>query len=480
MNGARALLGDADTGWHVRTGEWILAHGHVPTLDIFSFTRPDQPWFAWEWLADILMALAHRAGGLPAVVLGSVLLICLTALLLYRLVLRQCGNALVAFAVTAVATAGSAIHWLARPHLFTLLFLVVFYSALQTRPLRQLWPLPLLMAIWTNLHGGFFIGISLIGVYAAGQWTEALMTAGASRAAALKKGNGYALLAAACTAASFVNPYTWRLHRHLFEYLTHPGYFQDIQEFQPLSFGHPLAHFYEPMLIAASASSFWHLRRKNYAAFILMILWAHLSLLASRNVPIFLLLAAPPVAVGLTESLRRIRPANGDGWLARFVKAGSGISAILARAGLRPTLYIFGGSVLVLVAVGMFAAAPPPMFRAEFDPALYPEGALAELRSTDRVFTDDEWGDYLIYRAYPARKVFVDGRSDFYAPDFERQYLDILRLRGDWKKGLDSFQIDTVLARAGGPLSAALQESAGWKKVHEDNVAVIFRRFPVL
>src|ERR1019366_2961095 len=56
LSGARTLLGDGDTGWHIRTGEWILAHHQAPVSDMFSFSRPGAPWFAWEWLWDVLFA----------------------------------------------------------------------------------------------------------------------------------------------------------------------------------------------------------------------------------------------------------------------------------------------------------------------------------------------------------------------------------------------------------------------------------------
>ena len=60
-----------------------------------------------------------------------------------------------------LVTGGSAIHWLARPHLFTLLFTVIFYSILERvkdGKRRLLWWLPALTVLWTNLHGGFFVG----------------------------------------------------------------------------------------------------------------------------------------------------------------------------------------------------------------------------------------------------------------------------------------------------------------------------------
>src|ERR1700745_928668 len=64
MAGVKTLFSDCDTGWHIRTGEWIIAHHAVPTQDIFSFSKPGAPWFAWEWLSDVLFAWINYHGGL--------------------------------------------------------------------------------------------------------------------------------------------------------------------------------------------------------------------------------------------------------------------------------------------------------------------------------------------------------------------------------------------------------------------------------
>ena len=130
MSGLRDLLSDCDTGWHIRTGEWMLANHSVPSGDIFSFSKTGAPWFAWEWLSEVVFAWLYGRGGLQAVVLLAILLLSLTFALLYRLVRRK-SSPFVAIAVTMLAAAGSSIHWLARPHLFTLLFLVLFYAALE-------------------------------------------------------------------------------------------------------------------------------------------------------------------------------------------------------------------------------------------------------------------------------------------------------------------------------------------------------------
>src|SRR5690349_6396278 len=172
MAGVRSLLSDGDTGWHIRIGDWILAHRAVPRTDMFSFTMPGQPFFAWEWLWDAGASWIHQRWGLAGVVLVSMFVICLTFCLLFRIVNRRCGNPLLAIALTVLAAAGSTIHWLARPHLFTMLFTVVFLAILERvreGRTKLLWWLPLLTILWANIHAGFLAGIIILGAYGAGE-----------------------------------------------------------------------------------------------------------------------------------------------------------------------------------------------------------------------------------------------------------------------------------------------------------------------
>src|SRR5580700_6636485 len=85
----QALVGDGDTGWHIRTGEYILTHGGVPARDLFSFSRAGQPWYAWEWLSDVIFAQVHRLWGLQGVAVLGALAICLSATLLFAWILRR-------------------------------------------------------------------------------------------------------------------------------------------------------------------------------------------------------------------------------------------------------------------------------------------------------------------------------------------------------------------------------------------------------
>src|SRR5262249_24742070 len=154
---------DCDTGWHIRTGEWIMAHHGVPVRDVFSFSKPGEPWFAWEWLSDVVFAWIHAHAGLGALAMCAILLLGVVFTVVYRLACRK-ANVIVAICVTMLAAVCSSVHWLARPHLFTLLFLVLFYGALEnvregrTRlaGVPYLAIFPAATVLWTNLHGGFF------------------------------------------------------------------------------------------------------------------------------------------------------------------------------------------------------------------------------------------------------------------------------------------------------------------------------------
>jgi hypothetical protein len=485
LEGVQTLLSDCDTGWHIRTGEWILAHHGVPARDIFSFSRAGDPWFAWEWLSDVVFAWSNSRGGLAAVVLLTVLLIAVTFMLLFRLARRK-SNAIVALVVTMVAAAASSVHWLARPHLFTLLFVVLFYGALdrvrdgRTRlaGMPYLALLPAATILWTNLHGGFFVGILMIAAYGGGELLKMAFAAdrGQRRPAALAAAR-YFLSTAACLAASLINPYFYRLHVHVWQYLSDPYQVRHIMEFFTLSFHHPAAIFFEGMLIVGAAAAFWSVSRGRFTEPLLLLVWGHAALLAARNIPIFMIVAAPPVAAAIQEWLARLPELDVAEWLRKTVRKFNLVAAELSHTDDILRWHPVSAAGVLVVAALLYAPSPPRMFRAEFDPKTHPDAALATLRRdpSARIFTYDQWGDYLIYRLYPRTKVFVDGRSDFYGDDFEDQCANVLNVKYDWEKTLSHFGVDTILLPPSAPLAGALKESSRWRVVYDDGVALVFR-----
>src|ERR1700722_6384803 len=83
-SGWQGLLADADAGWHIRTGQYILDHHAVPRQDLYSFSKPGAPWTAWEWGSDVIYGLLHRWAGLKGVVLAAGVIIAVFATTLVR------------------------------------------------------------------------------------------------------------------------------------------------------------------------------------------------------------------------------------------------------------------------------------------------------------------------------------------------------------------------------------------------------------
>jgi hypothetical protein len=480
--GARMLLGDSDTGWHIRCGQWIIANGRVPDRDIFSFTKYGQPWFAWEWLWDVAFGWMHGQWGLAAVVLVSLIVICTTGALVYRLALRKSGSPLISIALTLTAIAASSIHWLARPHLFTLLFVAVFcwlIERAQAGETRLLLWLPPLTILWTNLHGGFVCGVILLAAYAVGDLTSwATDRHSDARSAALVRARRYALTAGACAVASLVNPYGWQLHLHIARYLTDPWQLQNIMEFQTLNFQHPAAKYFELLLLGGAITAAWNIYRRRFAYAILLGVWAHVAMTSGRNIPIYMILAVPPIAACLAELTVLLNSANVRDWVRKAVRGFEDLESevgTIERIRRIPVL-----CPLMVISIGfLLHVQPGERFRAEFSPKDFPVKAAEALRGpefTTGVFSDDQWGGYLIYRLFPNHRVFIDGRSDFYGAGFDTKYQDIMNVKWNWEAVLNQFPVHTVLLPVADALAGALKLSPRWRPVYDDGTAIIFRR----
>src|SRR5580704_446063 len=153
------LLGDAGIGWHIRTGQLILATHQVPRVDPFSSASAPSQWFAWEWLYDVVVGWLESAAGLNAVVLFTAILLATVFAWTFRLLLRRGTNVFVGLMLVLLAASAAMIHFLARPHVVSWLFTLAWFCILESsektssvaphgRRVQILWLLPLLMLVW--------------------------------------------------------------------------------------------------------------------------------------------------------------------------------------------------------------------------------------------------------------------------------------------------------------------------------------------
>ena len=481
------LLTDSDTGWHIRTGEWILQNGRIPATDLFSFTKFGQRWFAWEWLSDVLMAAIHRGGGLGGIVLVSLLVLGVTSLSIYRSTVEECEHRLIAIGLTGLTIAASTIHWLARPHLVTPLFAAMFCWALNRVERRVsddqfLLLLPAVTILWVNLHGGFFVGTILLLTYAVGAAAEELVYR--TRDSAWARTRKYLLTAGACAVASLVNPYGYRLHIHVAQYLGSSFYSQRISEFQSADFHTFTAAYFETLLVLAIAAAAWHFCKGRLVQALLLLSWAHLALFSVRNIPIFAVVSAPGVGLAIRDWLRLVDsrwPLDWCGKLAAsLAELEMGLQSIASHQK-RRRWHLVPCLVVLALTFSVSHAGRIRTLQADFNRSLFPADAatLLSLNGTApslRLYASWQWGGYLIYRLWPSVRVFDDGRTDFYGPRFVEEGLRAWEARPDWAEIFAKYRVNAALVPPDSSLATVLLERADWKLVYSDNVAMMFMR----
>lgn len=488
---APRLLGDASIGWHIRNGELML-HSHAITRkDPFSVTMGGQPWYAWEWLYDLKIAAIHHWFGLNGVVFFSAVIIAATFALTLRLALKRGADLPVAVLLLALALGASTIHLLARPHVLSWLFTVIWFQLLDSgssadfpERSRRLWCLPILMSLWVNFHGGFVVGLVLLGLYVLSDAIQYFRCDdGVERRRLAMRLRQLGAVTAASVMASLVNPYGYKLHVHVYRYLSDRWLMNHIDEFLSPNF-HGVAQQCFVAILLVTIVALAMVRNKPPLSRLLVILFAAYSgLYASRSLPVSSLLLTLIVGPLLTQAVvetsavpelsSRLRT-----WFARWEGFASRVGKMETR---------FSGHLWPLVALllGLMVCANQGMLGerrlmdSHFDAKHFPVQASAVIIQRDLhdpIFAPDVWGGYLIYRLYPQTRVFVDDRHDLYGADFLKDYLRAIRLTPDWNKFLDEKRVNWVLVATESALANMLEETSEWNVAYRDGTAMLFSR----
>lgn len=423
FQGHRQLFRDSDAGWHIRNGEAILATGSLPHADPFSFSRPAQPWFAWEWGSDAISGAIHRAAGLRGVALFYAALIAAAVWLWFHVHWASGGDFLLACAMAPLALSTTSLHWMARPHVIGWLLALVLLWCVETRR-TPLAGIAVLSMAWANLHASFFLAPVILLIYR------------------------YPAAAAVAAAASFVNPYGWHLHQHVYRYLTDSELLDRIAEFQSFDFHTAGSWQILATMMLAIAGGVLAATSRRWDRFALSILFSAIALRSARGLPLAALLLLPIANAGIAREL----PVRWRKYTAR----------------LRAHDFTMRGLVLApLLLLGAWALLR--YTPAGFPPDQFPVAAFPHIPAEARLFAPDKYGGYLIYRG---RTVFFDGRSDFYGAPFLKEYGRMVQVRPGWRALWDRWNFTHALLPADAPLLAAL-EASGWQRVYADEVAVL-------
>jgi len=460
----RGLLNDADTGYHIRAGDYIMRTHSIPRHDIFSYITPPIPWTAHEWLSEVIMSLLHRQFGLTGVVVFFAFVIALVYYLIFRVLRSQDGNIFIAVAITILVFGSSQIHWLARPHIFSLLFMVVWYHILdmyQYRNINSLFLLPPMMFLWVNLHGGFIAGFILLGCYFAGNLVECFFRSPADNAAARHKYRTLLKISLICLLVSLVNPFGYKILLFPFNLINNTYIMDHVIEFVSPNFHEPLVFKY--LLLTTIALLACSSKKLNLIELALILFFTNMALFSIRYVTLFAIVAAPIILRRADDLLGGVRGV--------FVESFKACSMRIASmdASARGWVWLLAGMVVVCSAGGTIHYS--------FDEKLKPVAAVEFLkkeRISGNMFDNDEFGDYIIYTAWPDYKVFFDGRSDMYGVERMKEYYRISNFETGWEQVVEKHRIDWIIIDANSALSRYLRVGTGWRLIYADKVAHIF------
>jgi hypothetical protein len=477
------LLGDADTGWHIRSGEQILATHAIPRTDPFSYTKHGEPWYAWEWMYDVVIAAIHHVSGLNGVVLFTAAVISVTFALLFRFILRRSGNLAVAAFLTLLAAAAAQVHMLARPHVLSWLLTLLWVENLcrfeDGERSALLW-LPPLMLLWVNLHAGFVLGLGLLGVSAVGCIWRSLS---APRDGDREKIAQLFIVFSVCLLTTLLTPYGYRLHIHVYQYLSNSFLMNNIDEFKSPNFHVFVYEYFELFIPLVIVGAMLGRDRLTPTRLLLLLFSLHAGLYAARNIPISAIIMSLVLGPLLTLAISpRSDCSSRLRWLRSILDIGQGISDSMTHleSGLRghvPAAVVMAASVALVLHGGRVLSKQ--ILSAHFDEKTFPVKAaqfVAQRGIRDHLFSSDTWGAYLIYRLYPGTKVYFDDRHDFYGEAFVKEYGKAIVGSRQWREPLDRYQVKWVLMPVDSPLSSLLRESHDWRAEYDDGLAILFSR----
>jgi hypothetical protein len=423
FQGYQKLFRDSDAGWHIRNGEAILSTGTFPLTDPYSFTRGGQPWYAWEWLSDVVTGTLHRAGGLNAVALFYAAIIAFGVWLWFRLHWALGGNFLIACAMAPLLLSTCNIHWLARPHAIGWLFLLWAMF-----PRTGLIETGVMTALWANVHPSFFFA-ALRALHSRRWW----------------------LTLAVVALVPLLNPYGPALYVHVWRYLTDSELLSRIGEFQSFDFHAEGGGQIIATVILGMIGGTLAFTQKRYAHFTIAIVITAMALRSARALPLCALLLLPIANAAIVPYCRKA-----------FNQYAANLRALDARC-----------SGLWLAPVAL-AAAWFLMPRAGFPPDQFPVAAFDHIPTGARLFAPDKYGGYLIYRSNGTMKVFFDGRSDLYGAQFLKDYARMVQVRPGWQELWNRWHFTHALVPNDYPLIPTL-EQVGWRDIYHDGTATLLQ-----
>jgi len=480
----------SDFWQHLARGREIVSTGTIVSSDPFTFTVAGASYRDCNWLTQVFYYGTYQIGGLSLVQAINALVLAMAMAVLTWQALRASGSTRLAGAVGVCAVAGLAQSLTVRPQSFSILLFVIAYQILDRaiHNRRWLFILPPLLALWANVHGGFSIGLVLIGAFLLAdvlrlgramigtlkvdRWS---VIAPRSQWTVLREHTPWALGAclAACTAATLLNPYTIDVYRYAGA-LSKIGIERGIEEWLP-----PSLQSWMGIMLILSVQGFAILLYQRFgkaSALTITLLLCFLppALISMRMIPWWFLSMAPMFAKLLAgdRQVESLRSRMGmDDLLAEEPTPRS--SPALARFAFILMAVACVGSLPWADRINPLSGTMRSTQRTEDDLA-----ALVPALPLGRVFTRLEWGNFLCWARKADNQIFAEGHIEMYPDRVWEEYMNVSSGAEGWQKVLRDYDVQALMLDASyhRELLGNIAQSRDWKEVARSGPAVVFAR----
>jgi hypothetical protein len=452
---ARGMVDEPDVWWHIKAGEWIVAHQAWPEVDSFSSAGAGRRWLAYSWLPELMLAGLYKALGLRGLVMYTAAVSAAIVAALLAMLRRTGANATVVVCLALVGVLGLIPLENPRPWLFSILLCIVeidlLLAAGQTGDRRRLlWLVPL-FALWANMHIQFILGLAVLGAAV----TESLLARVLPEAwfddDSRRISPGWMLeVFALCAAATLANPYGYDLYLAAWELVGQASTLWNIiQELHAMPF-RSIADWSVLGVAVAAAFALGRRRRVRLLLVILLVAGVWISF-RSRRDAWFVLVVGLAVLASVAPKAAAARQAA-PRWLGWAVAAAAA------------TVVLAGGWFLNTSKLEAKVAGDFPVEAVQY---------VREQGFAGPMFNTFDWGGYLIC-CLPEVPVSIDGRTMVYGDAAVARHAATLRAAPGWRDDPELSAARLVLLRRDAALAALLRADDGYRLVHEDAVAAVF------
>ncbi len=427
-----------------------MQHHAVPHVDPFSGPNAGKPWEAYSWLFELLVAKLFQSLGLTGIVAYSAGMVLAITVALHRLIKRLHSDFSVVMMLIFASCLGIGHLYTPRPWMFTILFFVlevdILMHARKTGRTRELAWLPVIFALWSNIHIQFIDGLVVLGLAAAeaiaSRWNIGLKTR--------LRAPWLCVALSASVLATWINPFGWHIYRVAFDLASQPGVLNKISELQAIPF-RDLNDFSVLFLaLAATAALAWDKRFRVFEVG-LLVFAVVVSFRSQRDVWVM----ATAAAAILASTIPTRRNAT-----VRLPKFGT-MLAIVAAA-----LLVFTGFRVMRVNNDLLAKQVEKTFPVAAVNAIQANGY------TGPLCNDFNWGGYLVWSL--RIPVSIDGRAAFYGDKAIDRSVATWNAEPDWASDPALTSAGLVVGPVKAPLTQLLRMDSKFKLVYEDKVAAVF------